>query len=258
MELNTAKSTDTTDKNVEITSRSEEESLLNDRARAAATEINVQSAEESSLQKLLKRKWWRFCLILVFVIGVTFVGLSFHFAKETTAPTESMHQLRHTSTISTNYTTRTNSTTSTNCTTSTNSTNYARQASTAPLHQLRHTSTNCINSSNCATPAAPKALSPIWFEPRLPSRTSKQSVTKDAFLMLHQRWNGNWNDNFTELISVDIKNESFSANWTTRFSDDDMKFEFEPNTEIYGACAASLHGEMLILGGKNNPRQVNV
>ena len=129
MELNTAKSTDTIDKNVEITSRSEEESLFNDRARAA-----VQSADESSLQKLLKRKWWRFCLILVFVISVTFVGLSFHFAKETTAPTESMRQLRHTSFISTNYTTRTNSITSTNCVT---------QASTAPLHQqlrLRHTS----------------------------------------------------------------------------------------------------------------------
>ena len=140
MELNTAKSTDTIDKNVEITSRSEEESLLNDRARAAAARINVQSAEESSLQKLLKRKWWRFCLILVFVISVTFVGLSFHFAKETTASTESMRQLRHTSTISTNYTTRTN------IITSTNSTNCATQASTAPLHQLhqqlrlRHTS----------------------------------------------------------------------------------------------------------------------
>ena len=35
MELDTAKSTDTTDLNVEVTSRSEEESLLNDRARAA-------------------------------------------------------------------------------------------------------------------------------------------------------------------------------------------------------------------------------
>ena len=39
--------------------------------------------------------------------------------------------------------------------------------------------------------------------------------------------------------------------------DDDIKFDYEPNTIIDASCASSLEGEMFILGGWNHARQVN-
>ena len=39
--------------------------------------------------------------------------------------------------------------------------------------------------------------------------------------------------------------------------DDDIKFDYEPNTVIDASCASSLEGEMFILGGWNHARQVN-
>ena len=39
---------------------------------------------------------------------------------------------------------------------------------------------------------------------------------------------------------------------------DDLIFTYDPKTEVRGSCAASLDGEMFVLGGWNLPRQVNI
>ena len=74
-----------TDKTVESAARTEEKSLLDDRSGTAATVTNTESVQETNFQKLLKSKWWLFCLIVVLLIGGTLVGISFYFARETTA-----------------------------------------------------------------------------------------------------------------------------------------------------------------------------
>ena len=40
--------------------------------------------------------------------------------------------------------------------------------------------------------------------------------------------------------------------------DDDIDFTFEQNTEVYGSCATSLEGEMWVLGGEQQQRQVYI
>ena len=40
--------------------------------------------------------------------------------------------------------------------------------------------------------------------------------------------------------------------------DDDINFTYETNTEVYSSCAATLDGEMFVLGGENQKRQVNI
>ena len=40
--------------------------------------------------------------------------------------------------------------------------------------------------------------------------------------------------------------------------DDDINFEYEPNTEVYQSCAATLDGEMWVLGGYYKRRQVKI
>ena len=37
----------------------------------------------------------------------------------------------------------------------------------------------------------------------------------------------------------------------------DINFTYDLNTEVYGSCAATLDGEMFVLGGYNKKRQVN-
>ena len=37
-----------------------------------------------------------------------------------------------------------------------------------------------------------------------------------------------------------------------------MNFAYERETEVYGSCGATLNGEMFVLGGKNQRRQVNI
>ena len=39
--------------------------------------------------------------------------------------------------------------------------------------------------------------------------------------------------------------------------DNDINFTYDLNTEVYGSCAATLDGEMFVLGGWNEERQVN-
>ena len=39
--------------------------------------------------------------------------------------------------------------------------------------------------------------------------------------------------------------------------DDDISFTYDAMTEVYYSCAASLNGEMWVLGGYNHKRQVN-
>ena len=38
--------------------------------------------------------------------------------------------------------------------------------------------------------------------------------------------------------------------------DDDLNFSYEKNTEVYESCAASLNGEMWVLGSNHHPKQV--
>ena len=38
----------------------------------------------------------------------------------------------------------------------------------------------------------------------------------------------------------------------------DINFAFDSNTEVVDSCAASLHGEMWVLGGYNQKRQVSI
>ena len=38
--------------------------------------------------------------------------------------------------------------------------------------------------------------------------------------------------------------------------DDDLNFSYEKNTEVYESCAASLNGEMWVLGSNHLPKQV--
>ena len=38
---------------------------------------------------------------------------------------------------------------------------------------------------------------------------------------------------------------------------DDINFTYDANTQVYASCAASLDGEMFVLGGWNQKRQVN-
>ena len=52
------------------------------------------------------------------------------------------------------------------------------------------------------------------------------------------------------MIQCDNKNISGEV-------DDDINFTYEPDTEVYGSCAATLDGEMFVLGGWNKKRQVN-
>ena len=40
--------------------------------------------------------------------------------------------------------------------------------------------------------------------------------------------------------------------------DDDLNFTKDFNTEVYGSCASSLKGEMIILGGDTHNRQVYI
>lgn len=40
--------------------------------------------------------------------------------------------------------------------------------------------------------------------------------------------------------------------------DYDISFTYDANTEVHGSCAASLNGEMFVLGGFNQKRQVNI
>lgn len=40
--------------------------------------------------------------------------------------------------------------------------------------------------------------------------------------------------------------------------DDDINFAYDTNTEVYASCAASLNGEMFVLGGWEQKRQVNI
>ena len=37
---------------------------------------------------------------------------------------------------------------------------------------------------------------------------------------------------------------------------DHLKFKYKKNTEAYGSCGATLYGEMFILGGLHEKRQV--
>ena len=39
--------------------------------------------------------------------------------------------------------------------------------------------------------------------------------------------------------------------------DDNINFTFEPDTGVYGSCAAILNDEMFVLGGDHRRRQVN-
>ena len=39
--------------------------------------------------------------------------------------------------------------------------------------------------------------------------------------------------------------------------DNDINFTYDLNTEVYESCAATLDGEMFVLGGRNEERQVN-
>ena len=50
----------------------------------SANTRNDRSIDETFFQKLLKRKWWLLCMILVVVIVGTVVGLSIHFIEPTT------------------------------------------------------------------------------------------------------------------------------------------------------------------------------
>ena len=38
--------------------------------------------------------------------------------------------------------------------------------------------------------------------------------------------------------------------------DNDINFTYNLNTEVYDSCAATLDGEMFVLGGRNEKRQV--
>ena len=38
--------------------------------------------------------------------------------------------------------------------------------------------------------------------------------------------------------------------------DNDINFTYDLNTEVYESCAATLDGEMFVLGGQNEKRQV--
>ena len=39
--------------------------------------------------------------------------------------------------------------------------------------------------------------------------------------------------------------------------DDDLNFKFGPDTEVEASCVATLHGEMWVLGGTYEMRQVS-
>ena len=39
--------------------------------------------------------------------------------------------------------------------------------------------------------------------------------------------------------------------------DDDLDFDYGADTEVYYSCGASLYGEMFIIGGRSQKRQVN-
>ena len=95
MELNTNNSTSTTGTNVEITSRTEEASLSDDQTRTAVTETSTESAEETNFGWLawLKLmipvpKWLKWvCLILMLLIGGTWIGIESYLARDQTDPT---------------------------------------------------------------------------------------------------------------------------------------------------------------------------
>ena len=39
--------------------------------------------------------------------------------------------------------------------------------------------------------------------------------------------------------------------------DDHLDFDYGVNTEVYGSCGATLEGEMFVIGGSDQKRQVN-
>ena len=48
-----------------------------------------------------------------------------------------------------------------------------------------------------------------------------------------------------------------NINYDSGKFDNDINFTYEPNTEVEDSCAATLDGEMFVLGGWNHKRQVN-
>ena len=40
--------------------------------------------------------------------------------------------------------------------------------------------------------------------------------------------------------------------------ENDINFNYEPETEVYKSCAATLDGEMFVIGGFQQKRQVNI
>ena len=99
MELNTINSTGSTDKSMEIASRTEHESLLEGRTGEAATVTNTESAEEPNFQNIsmcllcLKLgipvpKWFQcFCLILLSVSAITWMLIQYYLNRDPTEQT---------------------------------------------------------------------------------------------------------------------------------------------------------------------------
>ena len=99
MELNTINSTDGTDENVEIPSRTEGESFLEGRTGKSATVTNTESVEEPNFQNIsmcllcLKSgipvpKWFQLsCLILLSVSALTWMLIQYYLNKDPTEPT---------------------------------------------------------------------------------------------------------------------------------------------------------------------------
>ena len=79
---------------------------------------------------------------------------------------------------------------------------------------------------------------------------------KQAILVLSTNWIGN-------LPMVIGFNGCFHSQWQPNKVhlgevDLDINFTYDINTEVVDSCAASLHGEMWVLGGYNQKRQVRI
>ena len=56
----------------------------------------------------------------------------------------------------------------------------------------------------------------------------------------------------------DLKSFSFFDTFNKGEVDDDIDFTYDEDTEVEQSCAASLNGEMWVLGGYYEQRQVNI
>ena len=178
---------------------------------------------EIFLRKLIKKKRWILLIVLlVFAIIGLAVGLSIHF------PAESQHPLSTTTTATTTTTTIT----TTKTTTMTTNTN---------------TITETTSSTTTSKTTVTTAMIKVTQEPPQKAVLMLSTLAStNVPVVIGLNGKSNLNACF-EILAHLLSSGDF---------DDDIKFNYDENTEVFASCSASLNDRMLVFGGWNQRHQV--